>query len=203
MGNYLTIADIRAEGVTAEIAADALVTAAIADAARRAEAAAHTWFEARTKTLYVNGTGRSRLDLDYPLITLTSLTIDGVSVTDTIVRAHPVSGLAYELRRPAGAVFAKGEGNITIVGSFGAVDMSGETPATPANIKWALKRWAYLLLPKVTDEDLAQERRFLTATNVNMSGRSMSRGPVLAPLSGDPEVDRIITSYRRPRVAVI
>jgi hypothetical protein len=203
MGNYLTIADIRAEGVTVTMAADALVTAAIADVARRAEAAARTWWEARTKTLYVNGNGRERLHLDYPLITLTSLTIDDVVVTGTIVHADPVSGLTYQLRRPVGQVFNEGDENVVIVGSFGTVDMSGATPATPADIKWALKRWAYLLLSKVTDEDAAQERRFMAATSVNMSGRSMSRGPVLAPLSGDPEVDRIVTSYRRARVAVI
>jgi hypothetical protein len=203
MGSYLSVADIRAEGVTTSMASDAQVTTAIADASRRAEMAARTWWEARTKTLYVNGNDRPDLDLDYPLIAITSLSIDGSAVTGTLLRPDPVSGLSFRIVCPAGRVFPRGDNNIVIVGSWGHVDVSGTSPVTPADVKWALKRWTYLLLAPVTDDDQAAERRMLTATNEGVFGRSRSRGPMLAPISGDPEVDRIITSYRRPRVAVI
>lgn len=200
---YVSVAEMRSEGVTAALADDARVTAAIADVSRRAELAARTWWEARNKTLYVNGNGRSEIVLDYPLIALTSLTIDGAAVTGTTLRADPVTGLTFVLARSAGNVFNSGSSNVVIVGSFGHLDMSGASPATPADIKWAIKRWAYLLLAQITDEDMAAERRMLVANNESVSGRSRSRGSFIAPLSGDPEVDRIISSYRRPRVAVV
>lgn len=203
MAAYVSIQDMRDQGVSVAMAADAKITAAVADASARAEAAARTWWESRTKTLYFSGSGHSSLNLDIPLLTLTSVTINGVAVTDVVSRPDPITGRTYRLVRSTDLAFPFGSENIVIVGTFGTMDMSGSTPATPADIKMAIARWAYLLLALVTDEDMAQERRFMTSTSVNVVGRSQGRGPLTAPLSGDPEVDRIIASYRRARVAVI
>ena len=128
---YVTVADMRNQEIDAGLADDAAVTTAIADASLRAERAANTWWEPRDKSLYVKGSGRDVLLLDHPLISLTSVLIDGVAVSDVQTRPDSVTGLTNTLVRTSG-IFSRGS-TITVAGSFGNVDLSGSSPATPAD----------------------------------------------------------------------
>lgn len=208
MAAYLTVADIRAEGVAnATTYPDAAITAAIARVSREAELAARTWWDARTKTFRIDGNGRDRLLLPQPCLSLTSVTIDGSTLTlatDAYLRDSDVSFLpSDELARLLGT-FARGRDNLVVVGSFGACDVSTPaSPVPPADLLWALKRHVVLVLPKATDDDAALERRMLQATSVSTDGRSMTRGAMSAPISGDPEVDAVYLKYFRPQAAVV
>lgn len=203
---YLAVNDVRAEGVSEAEASDSRVTACIADASRRFEAAARTWFESRTRTYLLSGDNHDRLDLPQPCIALTSVAIGQTALAvpaDVYLRTHDLSGLGFQLARH-GERFPGGRDNITVTGSFGSVDLSDPAhPATPMDVKRAMTRWTILLLPTLTDEDAYLERRGLTAKSVTVPGRSMSPGVRSAPWSGDPEVDAVIARYRRTRVAVL
>lgn len=206
MAAYITLQDIRDEGVAVAEASDARVNAAIAEVSRRAETICGTWFEARTKTLTLDGNGRNRIMLPQPCITLTSATLDEGALTlttDVYLRGDDnIYGIFEDLARKLG-VFSKGEANLVVVGSFGTVDNSSGTPATPADIKRALRRWTILLLALQSDEDAHLERRQLTASSVSVQGRSLGLAPAGAPWSGDPEVDAILAQYVRARASVV
>lgn len=203
---YLTIADIRAEGVASAYADDARVTAVIAECSREAEAAARTWWDARTKTFRLNGNGRDRIRLPQPCLSLTSVTVDGalIAASDYYLQDPDAPWLPSDELVLESGTFARGAGNVIVVGSFGSCDVSTPaTPVPPANLLRALKRHVVLKLPRETDDDAALERRMLSATSVSVDGRSMSRGAMHAPISGDPEVDAVYLSYFRPQAVVV
>lgn len=190
---YITKTDVRNEGVTAEMASDALLDARIAELEPLFDFYARTWFEARTKTYVLNGYGGTKIVLPQPIVTLTGVVVDGVAIDDY---STPAAG-ATNLVRPFG--WPVGDALIEVSGTFGNVDGAGHVPG---DVKGALVTWVLFALAPKTDLDALNDRRLVTASSMNVGGRTVGMQPVRAPWSGHPDVDRVIAKYRRPRAAI-
>ena len=153
---YCVIADIRAEGYT-EAAypeyTDARVTNAIALAGALIDRYTSRWFESRTITLTVRGSGLSMLRLSIPPISITSVTIDGELLEST----------AYELwmaefpdeRHKPKLRYLNGvwpnNSKIEIAGDFGFVDDIFDSALTPPLIERTCIKVAIKALPLLVD----------------------------------------------------
>lgn len=74
---YLTLQDIRDAGITSLMASDTLVNAAISQACQLIDLVTGQWFEARSGTLLVDGQDSELLQLPVPIISLTSMFLEG------------------------------------------------------------------------------------------------------------------------------
>ena len=72
---YCFVADLRAEGVTVAQASDAMLLALIARASRFIDRVTRRWFEPRTRTYRLDGSGAVSLPLDQPIISLASVSV--------------------------------------------------------------------------------------------------------------------------------
>lgn len=177
------------------------------------------WFESRTLTVYLDGNGSDTLLLPVPVISVTSLHINGdfdSALTTDDYFVYSSKGLKDERRNPrirlAEEVFAAGRQNTKIVGAFGFVDAAG-SPAvytTPPGIRRACL--------KMVLHDLQNP---IGGGSVGGGAPARAAGPVLmetvdrhqvmysAPrmgtvragtfaVTGDTEVDAILASYRAP-----
>lgn len=84
MGEYITVQQVRDEGITATIASDPKVLSYIRIWQEILERACRQWFESRSLTMLLNGNDSDTLFLGIPIITLTSLKING---SDTALEA--------------------------------------------------------------------------------------------------------------------
>lgn len=155
---YCTIADIRAEGITAGMADDAKVTAAIATWQPFIDRACRQWFEPAVLTLNVDGNDSDTLHTGVPIISIdsiklnnsdTNLEVDLFKVYSsirypddrrnpriTLVRSEDASNIfARPITHDRRLKFRKGRQNQVIQGTFGFVE---EGNLTPELIKRAL-----------------------------------------------------------------
>jgi len=223
---YITIADVRAEGVTLPMADDAKITATIAMWQQFIESQTGQWFESRSLTLLLDGTDSDTLFLPVPAISISALYINNDFVNALAAATYSLYlGTFPDYRRnprvklvsvdqenifmpPPGrgrlrASFIYGKQNQKMVGAFGFVEADGTTPLM---IKRALLK---LVVSKVTP---------LAGAG---SGSSSAAGPVTTemtdghmrvystlvkasvkpgsnPITGDSEVDAILAMYKRP-----
>jgi hypothetical protein len=148
---YATVTDLRAEGVPTEIA-DAQIQPAIDRWSQFIDRACRQFFEAKTLTVDLDGNDSHILFLPFPIISVTSLYLNGQFTTalgtssytvyngrttggqddrkNPKIRLVRASSSIYEVPRlnPHGPVFLKGNRNQRIVGSFGYTESDGSTP---------------------------------------------------------------------------
>ena len=79
MGDYVTVQQLRDEGITATIAADAKVLDAIRTWQEILDRACRQWFESRTLTLLVDGSDSDTLFFGVPIISITHLKLNGAT----------------------------------------------------------------------------------------------------------------------------
>lgn len=166
MAAYITLADVRAAGVTVGTASDAAVNAAIALWQQVIERYCRQWFDERPADFRVDGTDSDTIHLGIPIITLSALYInDDTSPLDPTlyriytrrempdddrwnprIKIRSLNDFADIYTAPIGNVqkFRKGRQNQRLVGTFGFTEADGSTPAA---IKRALLK---LVIQKVT-----------------------------------------------------
>jgi hypothetical protein len=148
---YITVADIRAAGLTDTVAyPDAAVDAAILLWQEVLDRMCRQWFEPRDITMKLDGTDSDTLHLGVPVIELASLRInDNIDALDpTYYRVYSSVGYPDDRRNPRIVLrtlsdvsdiysapieshrlrFRKGRQNQELVGSFGFVEADGSTP---------------------------------------------------------------------------
>jgi hypothetical protein len=152
---YCFVADLRAEGVTVEQATDEQLLAIIARASRFIDKCTARYFEPRSRTIKLDGTGGSILFFDQPIIAIDSVIENGAAVSSdefAVYNRH----LSQELLRPddrenpkiefsvsssysftqtraTTRKWARGQQNVEIAGVFGYTDpdppsTTGKTP---------------------------------------------------------------------------
>lgn len=147
---YITVQDIRDEGLSSSVASDAKVLSYIGIWQQAIERACRQWFEERTLTFKVDGTDSDTLHFGVPIISVDSLKInDSTTALDTsLYRVY--NGRAYpdDRRNPRiklvnetsldiytapihgrSLKFRKGRNNQEVSGKFGFIEADGSTPA--------------------------------------------------------------------------
>lgn len=208
--SYASLSYARDQGITTGQADDTRLQRLLDEASRRIDRVTGWWFEARTLTLPFDGQGTECLWLPAPVVSLTSVSIDGVALTlgDVLVygsTAAPRQSLrAPRLARKNGVRWPQGRRNVSVVGSFGFVESDG---TTPAEIRDVCVRLAHRELGLITDAAAQGERQRGRVFRETTDGHSYELAGVLpgavgawrqGGLTGDPEIDVTLASYRRP-----
>lgn len=188
------------------------------------------WFNSRSLTLKVEGANTDVLMIGVPILELTSVTLNedqtftGSQITDFFMvpnaRLYPDDrrNPRIKIRRDARSVFMdiqRGElfrrsRYQTLVGRYGFLEESGETPLLiqRATAKYAMLK--YLDTPGQSASDSADQadrgplKREKTDIHEieyydpSKSTASAVSGKGLAPISGDREIDDILLMYRGP-----
>lgn len=224
---YVTLAEIRAFGIAEDDLGDAEALAMAEELSRLVDMITGQWFEPRTVTFKVDGTGSDALLLNVPIIEVTSLKINGSNIAadpsrytaytgrnaaqDDRLSPKILLGSPGGLRRQPGSrnIFAPGRLNQEISGSFGWVEEDQSTPV-------AIKRAVLLMM---------RERMLKAATGDSPEDEFVNLGPVIeeatdghvrkwgmahlaarkhfaSAFTDDPEVGAILAKFRRKRGSV-
>lgn len=102
MGEYITVQQIRDEGITIAIAPDSKVLNYIRTWQEILERACRNWFEARLLTVQLNGTDSDTLFLGVPIISLTHLKINNsdTALESTYYKVYSEKGSPDYRRNP-------------------------------------------------------------------------------------------------------
>lgn len=226
---YVTLQDVRDFGIGADIATDQQVSAAIVLWSQVIDRLTGQWFEPRSMTIRLDGSGRDTLHLPVPIISVSSLKVNGESTalaTDRYTlytsRTIPDDRLNPRIRlggagsywTGGGPIYAVGFQNQTIAGIFGYVE---DDLSTPEPIRYALMKLISEKLknPPNAPEDLPPDENLGLQGPVieeTTDGHSRKWGAVsvkatrpglAAGITSDPEINAILLMYRRaPMVAV-
>jgi hypothetical protein len=202
---YASAQDLRDEGVTTAEASDARLIALIAEATDTIDGTTGWFFEPRVRSLRVDGRGSGRIELPWVPLVLDRVVVDDEDVALADVRwwGAPVepgfTGPRVELRR---GVFPRGQMNISLHGTWGYTEPDGSRLGrTPLAIRRACMLLVMRALPKLSDRDLAEDARNrwrLVEERTRDQSYSLSKPARSAELTGDPEVDMILSRYARP-----
>lgn len=205
---YATVADMRAEGVTPAMAGDTRLAVLLEEATRTIDKVTGWYFEPRSATLHLDGRGTPSLWLPAPPIRLYRLALYGADVSFSrehlVVVGAPV-GPGFDGPRLTfrhGRVFPRGEGNVTVGARWGYTEADG-TPEgrTPPAIRRACMLLVLRSLSPLADEDSLEERtrwRVVEERTREQSYRLDSVRPSVRPLTGEPEVDTLLSPYVKP-----
>ena len=183
---YASVSDLRAEGVSPADASDARLQQLIALASRYIERVTGRFFDPRTQTLTLDGSGGRTLPLGHPIIGVDSVIIDaspfslGDSPVDPsayrVYNRHLTQGLLLPDDRdnpklellygdgPVGAlglgsfIWPRGQQNITVHGVFGYTEPDGSPSGrTPTLIRHATKLLVMRELPLLGSVDQRED----------------------------------------------
>lgn len=225
---YVTVAEMRAEGVAATYV-DATVQAAIDLASQYMDRACRQWFESRSYTAYLDGQDSDRLFLPVPIITLTELYINNrFTAQDKLLTADYVvyngKGFPDDRRNPkvelinsrrsifqvpalqqGGRIFMKGKRNQKLVGTFGFTEEDGTTPLLIVRaVKKMCLRFLDVLSPTGGGSGTTTSSGVIIGESTDghfiQYATPGSAGVKAASMgiSRDPEVEQIIQMYRAP-----
>jgi hypothetical protein len=204
---YATVPDLRAEGVTEEMASTDRLLGALSEASAVIDRETGWFFEPRRLTLQLDGRGVSTIDLPVPPIRIERLAVGGVAfeLDEIDVEGAPVQPwfVAPTLRLKQGLRFPHAPGPVVVEGVWGYTEADGsEDGRTPYPIRRATMLLALSLLPKVGEGDggaeLRNRWRIVEETTRDQSYRLAPMDANVEPITGDPVVDRLIARYRRP-----
>lgn len=249
-GHYLTVQDLRDEGLTVGECSDVRALRLIREAEAYVERCTGRWFYARQYAgdngLRVDGSQTRVLEVPAPIITIDSVgylyepgpDIPSYLYIDVaylqVYNRHLTKGLVgadddrngprLELDtydRTAYAYFPRGSMNIKLAGWFGYTELQpgdpiGETAyrsqvplsygSTPPAIRNVTMRLVVRSLPLLTDTDAQDEearRPFISNMrtrdqSISYAGGRNGSGLRTGPFTGDPLIDDVLVSYRRP-----
>lgn len=212
---WVSLSEARAEGFSSVSFSDSRVEAAIAEVEDQIARVTGNWFDARTLTLRLDGKGGDTLLLSHPIISISSVSVNGeaLSVADDLaVYNRHLSGLLVpddrhnpKIVRRSGT-FPVGLQNVVVVGSFGyrdydALQPTGKVPAT-------LKRAVFMLLRRSLEQSGGPYafdawrnhnlKKIATRGQSREYGGHVEGSEVIGVLTGDVEVDRLLARFVAP-----
>lgn len=146
---YITVQDIRDEGLTSSVASDAKVLAYIKMWQQMIERATRQWFDARAVVLSLDGTDSDTLHLPVPIITCdyVKLNDDTTELSTSLYKVYNGRQLPDDRKNPRiklvneqaldiyiapifgrYLIFRKGRQNQEVSGTFGYIEPDGSTP---------------------------------------------------------------------------
>lgn len=128
---YASVADLRAEGVTAAEASDARLALLLAEASSLIDRVTGWFFEPRLLTLRLSGRGAPSIELPVPPIRVDRLLLGSVELSldpsELLIVGAPIQpgfdGPRFTRRH--GRVFPRGHGNVAAEGLWGFTDVNG------------------------------------------------------------------------------
>ena len=209
---YITVDDLRAEGVTDPPYCNKHLESRITLACSQVELCCGQFFEPRANhELVIDGRGHDTLFLPYPPTTESSITkIEHASrsqggttwievdVTDweTVMSQFPDGRWNPKVVKLVGD-WLKGTRNYRLTGTFGFVESDGET--TPPGIKELTTRIAIWNMPTIGDVSAQQAYRIveeeLDKYRVKLSDATKGGG-----MFNDSNIDRLITMFKPRRM---
>lgn len=205
---YATVAELRAEGVSATEATNARATALLHEATSLIDRVTGWFFEPRALTLRLDGRGTPSIELPVPPLRLDTLELDGALLATSadalvVVGAPVLPGFdAPRLTLRHGRRFPRGEGNVVATGVWGFTEADG-TPLgrTPPAIRRACLMLALRNLALLNDEAAFEARSRWRLVEERTRDQSYKLDPARAAgavLTGDPEVDALLAPHVRP-----
>lgn len=205
---YASVADLRAEGVTAAEATDARLLLLLEEASSQLDSVAGWFFEPRPATLRLDGRGTPSLDLPVPPLRVDEVLIHGAAIAldaeSLVIVGAPVwPGFDGPLLSfPHGRRFPRGRGNVVVSGLWGFTEADG-TPLgrTPPAIRRAAMLLVLRNLAPLADDASFEARsrwRLLEERTRDQSYKLDSVKGSSSELTGDPEVDVLLAPYVRP-----
>lgn len=199
--NVIPIQLYRDRGLSADYVSDERVLEAEEKAWKFVETFCHQFFEKRTKTLYIDGTGDDYLIMPAFIHSITSVEErdDGAyDMADIIIyNSYP-----EDIRLPKIAhldeTFPEGKRNITVVGEFGLVDPNTSMP--PYDLMDAVAKIVVMSLKSYVGEDewdSVFDRSRLIQEQTDKWMYRFSSGIPLYGVTGVPEIDKVLFMYRR------
>lgn len=222
--SYITIEDVRDQGVTVATASDEYVQLLIDSWQGWIDRYCRQWFEPREMTWDRDGNGTTLMQLPVPIIELDTLYVNGNFTT----ALNPDSYLVYDglggdgkpddrknprikIRTTANSifdgtgdldsgclVFEAGEKNQRLVGTFGYVESDGES--TPAAIKLALLK---LVVAEAKKGQLGSVGPTAAGPVIEEETdrhrlKYADLSSSVVSVSGNAEIDRLLAAYRGP-----
>lgn len=214
MGDYVTLDEARAEGITEAMAEDDVLLAKIARASARIDKLTGQWFEPRELTLLVDGESSRRLGLSVPIIDVAEIVADDevVLLEDVAVYNRHMTGQVggeddrtdphIDFRN--GRRWPAGRQNISVEGTFGYTDPPGPPGTTPPDISRACLLLVVQDLPALGDPDERLEN-LLRLRLISEKTRDQSQaygtprtGGARGYLTGNEEIDQLLEHYMGP-----
>lgn len=200
---YITIQDIRNEGILLADYSDDRVLEMIILAADYIDLMTGRWFEDLEKTITLDGTGNKLLQFEVPIISITSVAIGSWGVTPAIVNSD--NYIVYN-RKPDDYQdpriefydkVKKGKLNVEIKGHFGYVDEDGNTPGL---IQRAMKKLVIGSLPYLASDESEENDFKMKLISEKTDGHSYELSDLISEgsITGDPKIDNIIQMFKRP-----
>jgi len=204
---YASVADLRAEGVTPEMASDERLAGALSEATSIIDRVTGWFFEPRPLTLEMDGRGTPSIEPPVPPIRIERLSVGGAtfSADEFDFEGTPAQPwfVAPRLWLRGGMCFPRSLGVVVADGLWGYTEEDGSaTGRTPFAIRRAAMILAITLVPKLGEGDggveVRNRWRIVEESTRDQSYRLAPLNGVVEPLTGDPEVDHLIARYRRP-----
>lgn len=216
---YVTIDELRAEGLDETKYPDTLVQSRIAFNSTMIDRFCGQFFEARKLILDLNGPGAWEQSINIPIVNVEEVVlldrefpVTKVFTFDlddlVIYNRHITQGLTYpddrEDPRIGNVYFPMGRQNVRVTGTFGYTDLQGNTPTEikRALMLMILRDKEPLFSPKRSSSlasslagPILEEKTDDHSYKVGAATRSQSTSGYF---TGDPEIDMILWDFRRP-----
>jgi hypothetical protein len=202
---YLTVDDLRREGVSDEVYSTEYVEERIALASKTVEHLLGLFFEPKEgHVVKMSGPGHDTLFLPYPPTTtsaITSITVGGEEVDseyyEVIMPEFPDGRLNPKILRLTGK-WTAGKRNIVITGTFGFVEPD---LSVPPQIHELCKRVAIWGMPKIGDAGAQKAARI---SEEAIEGYRYKLAEVRsAGAFGDPKIDSLLAQFYRPAIGTV
>lgn len=203
---YLTVDDLRREGVSDKDYTTEYVQERIDLASKTVERLLGLFFEPRAgHVVTMSGPGHDTLFLPYPPTTtsaITEITVGGVAVDseywEVIMPEFPDGRLNPKVLHLTG-LWTTGKRNIIITGTFGFVEVDGTS--VPPQIHDLCKRVAILGMAKIGDAAAQKASRI---TEESIEGYRYKLGEAQAAGAfNDPKIDAILAQFYRPAMGTV
>lgn len=205
---YASVADLRAEGVTATEATDERLSALLDEATALIDRVAGWFFEPRLATLRLDGRAAPSLELPVPPIRIDRLMVGdaelSLALDDLVFVGAPIQ-LGFDgprLTLRGGRRFPRGRGNVSVEGLWGFTEPDGTTEGrTPPAIRRACMLLALRTLAPLADDAAFEARsrwRVIEERTRDQSVKFDRTAAASVGLVGDPEVDALLAAYVRP-----
>lgn len=213
---YITVADLRHEGITDPPYSTEHVAERITLACRAVDELTRCFFEARTAhVVTMDGRGHDTLFLPYPPATTSSITkIEVGDHSSGGTSWVEVSSAVYEVVMPIipdgrynpkvlnlTGTWPKGKRNIRVTGTFGFVEADGIT--TPPGVRDLALRIAVWNMKQIGDVAGQRESEIIAEQLKDYSYKLADRSAQGGSTFGDPKIDELIGRYRIRRMRVV